>query len=443
MASVYLAQQESLKRNVALKILKQVESESHTRRFLSEGRIIASLDHPNIITIHDIGVHDGCHYISMAYHPGGDLESRMANGVSTEEAVCLVRTLADSLNYVHERNIIHRDVKPANVLFRGDSPILTDFGVAKEQELELGLTRDGLAIGSPHYLSPEQAQGQPIDGRADIYSLGVVFYQMLTGKRPFEGDSVMDTLIAHLRDPIPKLPQELAYYQPIIDRMLAKKADQRFCTAGELLQALDTESKHRVSSRSFATAVVGSGGRLHSDLFARLRSWTEDLPTALITSSARRSGKLLGVIAMLVVGAIGSWTWLNDGQSGEIDTAMVAEAEPTANLLDQAREAVLADRLTTPPQDNAYYYYQQILETKPGHAEAQVGIEELTTVYIERAEAEMAALRYRSARKYINDGLRVDPENQQLLAMQSQSHLVKNAPTQVARKVQSFFKDNF
>ena len=176
MASVYLAEQESLARPVALKLLRKFDNPSQALRFFNEGRIIASLEHRNIITIFDLGVVDERHYLAMEYLQGGDLKQRIHRGMTPSEAFEIVETLGSCLSFVHQQGIIHRDIKPENILFRRDGTVvLTDFGIAKQMESDNTLTMDGTTLGSPHYLSPEQASCKTLDGRADIYSLGHCF----------------------------------------------------------------------------------------------------------------------------------------------------------------------------------------------------------------------------------------------------------------------------
>ncbi|HIE84450.1 MAG TPA: serine/threonine protein kinase, partial [Dehalococcoidia bacterium] len=177
MATVYLATQESLHRDVVLKLLDDVQMGDSDlgERFLAEGRILASLKHPNIITIYDIGIANDQLYISMEYIQGGDLKQRLELPVSAEEALDYLSQVSSALGEAHKHGIVHRDVKPANILFAdNDTPILTDFGIAKEVDTEHDLTSTGIFLGSPNYVSPEQADGQKIDGRADIYSLGCI-----------------------------------------------------------------------------------------------------------------------------------------------------------------------------------------------------------------------------------------------------------------------------
>ena len=240
MATVYLATQLSLGRPVALKVLNDPETPQFFERFFNEGRCMARLSHNNLITVHDIGQGDGFYYIVMEYLPGGDLKRRIAQGMKPGVALKTLARLAGCLGYVHGQGIIHRDIKPSNILFRGDgTPVLSDFGIAKLTEVDSELTMTGTVMGSPHYLSPEQAQGQRrLDGRSDLYSMGVLLYEMLTGEKPFAGESFAATLIAHIKEPVPRLPPHLARLQPLLDRLLAKKPEERYRTGAELVKAI-------------------------------------------------------------------------------------------------------------------------------------------------------------------------------------------------------------
>lgn len=245
MAAVFLAEQQSFGRDVALKILVPAlaKEAEFAERFLREARTMAQLAHPHIIVVHDVGIANGLHYYAMAFHTGGDLTQRIrTGGVTVPEALRITRQLADALAYAHEQGIVHRDIKPDNVLFRerDDAAILTDFGIAKSLNNDDNqLTQVGSTVGTPKYMSPEQARGQRLDGRADLYSLGCVLYEMLTGQPPFLAEEAVTLAIKHCQDPVPRLPGELNRLQPLLDRLLAKNASQRQRNGHELVEELD------------------------------------------------------------------------------------------------------------------------------------------------------------------------------------------------------------
>lgn len=242
MATVYLATQHSVGRTVALKIMKpslDKDPEFH-QRFQREATIIGQLSHPNIIPIYDIGRHEDYNYISMEFLPKGSLDEKIANGMTTEFALKVALGIAAALEHSHSKGYVHRDIKPENILFReDDSPVLTDFGIARTIKSKANMTQVGTVIGTPYYMSPEQAKGEFSDGRSDLYSLGVMLYEMLTGKRPFHADSSLALGIKHIHEQAPKLPVHLFSLQPILDKLLAKKPDQRYQTARELIAALE------------------------------------------------------------------------------------------------------------------------------------------------------------------------------------------------------------
>ncbi|MBI2379796.1 MAG: protein kinase [Gammaproteobacteria bacterium] len=242
MASVYLATQTSLDRKVALKIMAAslAADQSFCERFLREGRMLARLSHPHTVTIHDIGSTGHHYYMAMEYLPGGTLKDKMRAGMSLEQGLKVLRQIAEALGYAHSRGVVHRDVKPANILFRENgSAVLSDFGIAKPLGEGTQFTQAGFAVGTPSYMSPEQAQGKELDGRSDLYALGIVLHELLTGKPPFEGTDTLSTALMHLTQPVPQLPPALSRYQNLIDRLMAKTPEERFANADALVQALD------------------------------------------------------------------------------------------------------------------------------------------------------------------------------------------------------------
>lgn len=242
MAEVYLAEQLSLGRKVAIKVMDANTSDAEfAERFLHEARLVAALNHTNLITIYDFGqLNGGKLFLSMEYLQGGDLEERLVNGIPEKMALHILRQLASVLRFVHSHNIAHRDIKPANILFRGDNTlVLTDFGIAKEINNDVGLTQAGMVVGSAAYSSPEQMQGMSLDTRTDMYSLGVLLLEMLTGTNPFKADTFINTAMNHIQMDVPRLTGHQARFQPLLDNMLAKKPAERFASMAVLMEALD------------------------------------------------------------------------------------------------------------------------------------------------------------------------------------------------------------
>ncbi len=242
MATVHLAIQTSLDRKVAIKVMRRNidDAEKFERRFLVEGRTLAKLPHRNIVAVYDIVKSDAATYISMEYLEGGTLHEKMREGLSLAEAVAIVVQIAGALQFAHDHGIIHRDLKPANIMFRDElTPVLTDFGIAKQQDAtQTRLTQTGMLVGTPTYMSPEQINALEVDGRSDLYSLGVMFYELLTGRPPFQGDTPIAVLMAHLTTPPPPLPTQFAEFQSVLDRMLGKNRDERFANLKEFTKAL-------------------------------------------------------------------------------------------------------------------------------------------------------------------------------------------------------------
>ncbi len=249
MATVYKAYQPALDRHVAIKVLPAAYAKDPTfmERFIREARAIAKLYHPHILPVHDFGEQDGTTYIVMEYVAGGTLKKRLRPGqpMPLREAIDLILQACQALECAHQHNIVHRDVKPGNMLLRTDSfLLLSDFGIAKILESNTVLTRTGVGIGTPQYMSPEQGTGGTVDGRSDLYSLGVVLYQAVTGRVPYgsPGDAPLTISLKHVNEPLPP-PRQFAPDLPpmveqIIIKALEKDPNRRFQTASEMIEAL-------------------------------------------------------------------------------------------------------------------------------------------------------------------------------------------------------------
>jgi serine/threonine protein kinase len=242
-SGVYLAERDSTEGQVVLKVLRQgpehADNSDALDRFLREYETIAEMHHPNIVKIYDLGICDDHAHIVMEYIEGGDLRRKIESGVSEHEGVRYLRQIANALCAVHDKNVLHRDLKPGNIMLRNDGSIaLIDFGLAKRARLESAITDKGDIFGTPYYMSPEQGHGTELDERSDLYSLGVIFFELLTGDKPFEADTAMGTIYQHAKAPVPRLPPKLAGYQELINRMLAKRAEDRLQSAAEIEQWL-------------------------------------------------------------------------------------------------------------------------------------------------------------------------------------------------------------
>ena len=239
-SSVYLAEREKTGAKMVLKVLRQIPDVNDASiaafdRFLQEYEMIADIHHPNIVKIYDLGVADDHAHIAMEYLDSGDLRQRINEKIHTHVAVKYLREIASALAGIHEVGILHRDLKPGNIMLRRDNSIaLIDFGLAKRLRLQMEITGSGEIFGTPYYMSPEQGHGFPVDERSDIYSLGVIFYEMLTGEKPYQADNAMGIIYLHARAPIPLLPECFAEYQGLLDMMLAKKPEDRLQSVADV-----------------------------------------------------------------------------------------------------------------------------------------------------------------------------------------------------------------
>ena len=393
-------------------------------RFMDEGRIIASLHHPNIVTIYDIGLADEDLYISMEYVEGGDLKNRMQSSITPKEALDIVEKIGSALSSAHSHKVIHRDVKPANILFRNDqTPLLTDFGIAKQTDHDKDLTSTGIFLGSPNYVSPEQADGKMVDGRSDIYSLGCIFYEMLTGYKPYHSDSVIDIVIQHKTSPVPQLPEKLGIYQSLLNRMMAKPLDERFVNADEMLksvhklQALEVKEEQQVDFD-----ITGIGQTSGQNQVPEKKKKKTVLITLLVLSAIFFFSLQFVEIRLKSSGSNIASASTNTTLPSSVSKNAVNLAEQTVEHIKEennedtntnnkpvstqpeepASEEVLRAlawlgkqsldefKLTYPEKDNAYYYYSRLLELQPNNQSAYEGILAIADRYVILAERSLA-----------------------------------------------------
>ncbi|MGA2187355.1 MAG: protein kinase [Steroidobacteraceae bacterium] len=261
MASVYLARGDGDSQLIALKLLRL---EGHTdpnslKRFMQEYQVIARLEHKHIVRIFERGFGSDFAFIAMEYCQAGDLKARIRNGVSAAQALSYLRQIMLALGAAHAIGIVHRDLKPANVLLRDvHSLVITDFGIAKDIESDARLTAAKSILGSLYYVSPETIRHDQPDHRSDLYSAGVLLYQMLTSTLPFSASTVSAMLEAHLRAPIPRLPHEFALLQPLVDGLLAKNSEDRFQSAEDVIAGIDWIADSLKSGGSGSAAASGA-----------------------------------------------------------------------------------------------------------------------------------------------------------------------------------------
>jgi hypothetical protein len=243
MCKIFLAESERAGAVVVLKVFNQVPDVSERivgfDRFLQEYEIVAGLKHRNIVRIYDLGIADDHAYIAMEHFPAGDLRQRMKAPLTPATAVHYLEQIASALDAIHAVGVLHRDLKPANVMLRADGSLcLIDFGLAKANELDVELTGTREIFGTPYYMSPEQGHAELIDARSDLYSLGVVFYEMLTGRKPFTGTSAMEVIYKHKKAELPAIDSKLKSFEPLLKRLLAKAPEDRFQSARAVLDAV-------------------------------------------------------------------------------------------------------------------------------------------------------------------------------------------------------------
>lgn len=241
MSKVYLAERDEDKQSLVLKVLDIKNSPGYVtiERFVLEAELISDLNSPFVVKIFEHGLTDDYGFIAMEFFSRGDLRQRMEMNPPPDLAVTYMIHIAYGLREIHRVGVIHRDLKPANVMFRGDDSLaLVDFGISKRIDSGSNMTTLGNIIGTPHYMSPEQGQGLPVDIRTDLYSAGVMLYELLTKEKLFKAPTIAAVIYKHVHEDIPRLPEQLSQFQGIIDKLLAKKIDDRYSSASELIAAL-------------------------------------------------------------------------------------------------------------------------------------------------------------------------------------------------------------
>jgi serine/threonine-protein kinase PpkA len=386
-------------------------------------------------------------YISMEFLGGGTLSEKMKDGLSLGDAVAVVVQIAAALDFAHGHGVVHRDLKPANIMFRDSgTPVLTDFGIARYQDATATrLTQTGMLVGTPTYMSPEQVNGDAVDGRADLYSLGVLFYEMLAGVPPFRGDTPIAVLMAHLTQQPPPLPDEFRSFQDVMDRMLAKNRDERFQSMKEFSHELKSRltqsntlmmrlqidpnltSSEQLRALGFSSSSP-TGEQPRDSLLARIPSTTQRGPLPNRTSAIRAPvppppppARRPPLWAMITAGlgailiAVGIWMTMH-GHGG-----LSKDDQQVVNLMvERAEQLANTGNLLTPPDENAYAYAQKVLQRDAENARAQALIERIGGALAEQAKAAMAAGKLDEAADLDNQALLVHPDDATLRALATQ-----------------------
>lgn len=429
MANVYLALQESMEREVALKVMHPslaATDRTFSERFVREARIIAKLSHPHISAVHDVGVAGRYHYFTMEYLTGGDLKSRIRKGMPPRAALAIVRQIAQALAFAHSKGYVHRDVKPENVLFRDSgTAVLTDFGIAKTNDNSM--TATGSVVGTPYYMSPEQAMGRATDKRSDLYSLGAMAFEMLTGKVPYNGDSAVSIGIKHLKEPLPELPPTLHAYQPLFEKFLAKDPAHRFQTGEEVIDAIDA-----IATDPGAPTATGTSS-LERTIVLAPGTATKRTSATNAGKTKRRAGVFLGATLVLALMAAAAYLVLpkpteppvvaTAPESARVTApaSTVSEAPPPSpspqavaraarieQLLQQAAEAARARRYFAPADAAAVPKFKRVLELEPGNEQATQALADIAGQLISAAERAIEAKDFTRAKRLLDQAGQAD-----------------------------------
>ncbi|MEP4484925.1 MAG: protein kinase [Halioglobus sp.] len=464
MATVFRALHLNLDREVAIKVMDTSlnSDESFAERFIREARISARLVHPHILQIYDVNSYDSLNYIAMELLSGGDLADTIRGSMTQATIYDVMEQMCEALDYASSKGYVHRDIKPSNIMIRSEADyVLADFGIAKAANSGTQMTQTGLMVGTPSYMSPEQAKGVEVDGRSDIYALAVLFFEMLTKKLPYDSDSAVSTAVKHLTDPIPTLPEELKAYQPFLNKALAKEADDRFQTGREMFAAL-TEVRSQFDDEAILTTVdpgtVQAAAEIdeEEDEMKTSAAWTgatqvsqpsrpsrpyklhdTSSPDSLVSgirTEQRSSGGETGSFpvakaalvtgAFLVVGAAGlagytvsqgkplSEMTNISGLFSKDDGSMSAE-ELKAYVDERLAKAdiALAEANANPVRaSQANEILSDVLSKDPGNARATAGVSQLVTYYFAVADEAAAMGQFKAATSALESAKQLAPK---------------------------------
>ena len=436
MAVVYKAIRESDQREVALKVMNAILAVDNdfANRFISEARIVANLAHPNIVRILDLGLVENNNYIAMEYVGGGDLKQKgLKSQLTPPQIMTIMRQVAAALSYAHEKGYVHRDVKPENILFRDDgSAVLTDFGIAKAVNASTRLTSTGMSVGTPHYMSPEQAQAKEMDGRADLYSLGCVLYELLTHSVPYDAEESFAIGLMHINQPIPVLPADLSLYQPLIDNTMGKKPENRFRDTQAFIQCIDeieqgkrfkrpshtklmpvTKQRTPAIAVTSGIAAVAIAGGLYFALSPE-PSVTGGAEVARLESQFSQSQDRITDLNKELETLRSQQSRASQQETSDLESFLLNQNKITG-LLNQASTLLSEMKYTRPESKNAFTLYSEVLQIDPINEEALRGIDTITRFYLSRAEQLYKEDNKDAALQNLNTALQVNPKSSQVI----------------------------
>ena len=459
MAKVYLGEQILLERKVAIKILHQrlsAESEEFKQRFITEGRVLAKLQHDNIVSIIDIGEADNMLYMVMEYVENGTLTDWLKRQeLTVDQAIQICSKIGLALHATHIKHIVHRDLKPSNILIHDiNTPLLTDFGIARQTDQDQGLTQTGHVLGTLQYMSPEQIRGMHVDHRSDIYALGLLFYRLLAGRLPFVANSQYDLSRLQCEEPPPPLPPHLADIQPVIDAMLAKNPEDRFqsciefckavqnltITGDEYASELEGETRKydssQLSAQSFRSRRhTGPYSDRHSNRYSgrhsdQFSSRTDTRASGAYEQTRKMTGQqssagserlkkflILGLPALLLVVAAGLYFTIWYVPSSGLSDADQRRVE---NYLRRVDADLLKLQIDSPPEDNAVFDLRKALALAPEYKPALDRAREIAEFYETDARDLMDANKPEEALEDIRRGLDIDPEYENLMQLEQE-----------------------
>ncbi|MGI9284257.1 MAG: protein kinase domain-containing protein [Pseudomonadales bacterium] len=434
MATVYHAHQHNFDSEVAIKILdvNLLRNEEFGQRFIREARIMRRLRQNNIVLVHDVGRHGDIYFIAMEYLAGGDLQSHMQDRELELPAACdIIRQIAAALDCAHDLGYVHRDVKPANILFRSTGEaVLTDFGIARTIDFADGITHTGTVMGTPKYMSPEQATGEQVDSRSDIYSLGVVFYELLTGVVPYSSTSPLTIAIKHVSDPIPELAPEFAAFQSVIDRILAKKPEDRYQTGAQFVAAIESilttgcvgkDTLLLDQAASFSALQRPPDGAKPSKITSS--NHAVNAPTVLAKPSNRKPGKpvVWFAAACVLLVAVFVGLFYADDYFDEPNELSAAQLESVAAeikaFVEEGEQQFNAGKFAA-----AETSYQKALAFNVSNKDAKRGLQQIAENYAQKAELAIEQGNIDQAQQSLMDLLRVQPRHEALAGLQRGLH---------------------